>query len=881
MVLRGECLRLDGGELPYAPLAALLRDAPPERLDAALGELGAEVRAELERSFPHLGAGLPVGGGSQPDRFAQARVYEAIVLLLGALGRRGAGAARARGRALGRPLDARLRALPGARAAPRAARPSAITYRTGELGSDHPVREMLADLQYHDRVDAGRARAARPRRRRRPARGHPRPRRPSRRWSTRSTSAAAATRCSRRSCCRRDRDPGGEKLPARLADALRVRLRRVPEPVRRLLPYAAAIGRPASAALLGAASGDRASPSSRPRCATRSTTTCSSTTASATRSPSATTSCARRSTPTCCPGERAPLHARGRDGDRRRRRAGRAGRALARRRRRRRGAAGVGRRRAGGRGGARVRRGAAPPPRGARAVAGERRDVRARPRSSCSATLSDLARTPASTRRRSRGASRRSQRSTGPATPARAARFFERLGRLQAFAGRRRPRRLQRGAAAAAGRTTASGGRGCWAPRRYALWTVQRHERGARAREEALDGGRGGGRAPARRPTPGRCSASSIAYAGRPAARRGAPAHARSPSSRASGAPRTCSTPTSTWPSRCGCSGDFEGALEVTERRRARTPGGSGWRPRSGASWRSTRPPTSSCSGRWEARARRGWRSSTAPTWSRGTRSRAAQVAGPAAARARAARGGRRASCEAPEALCDGAPAEYVPAVYAGLAELELWQRPAPARRATLVEQGLEAMRGGEELLYAPALYAMGVRVEAEAALAAAASRPSASAPSRPPPGCSPSSTRSWPARRRRRRRSPTATRRAPRPRGPPARTARTLARGAPTPGRRSARRTRRPTPAGAGPRRCCATPGAPRGRRRAARRARAGGRARRRADARGARGARAARARAARRGRPRTAARATRRRWPRSGSPRASSRCSSWSARG
>ncbi len=51
------------------------------------------------------------------------------------------------------------------------------------------------------------------------------------------------------------RDPGGETLPARLADALRVRLRRVPEPVRGLLPYAAVIGRPARASLLGAASG--------------------------------------------------------------------------------------------------------------------------------------------------------------------------------------------------------------------------------------------------------------------------------------------------------------------------------------------------------------------------------------------------------------------------------------------------------------------------------------------------------------------------------------------------------------------------------------------------------------------------------------------------
>ena len=56
-VLRGECLRLDGGDLPFAPLAALLRDADPEALEEALAGLGPEVRAELERAFPHLGSG--------------------------------------------------------------------------------------------------------------------------------------------------------------------------------------------------------------------------------------------------------------------------------------------------------------------------------------------------------------------------------------------------------------------------------------------------------------------------------------------------------------------------------------------------------------------------------------------------------------------------------------------------------------------------------------------------------------------------------------------------------------------------------------------------------------------------------------------------------
>ena len=150
-VLRGECLRLDGGELPFAPLAALLRDAPQAELVAALAELGTEVRAELERAFPHLGAGLPVGGGSAPDRFAQARLFEAIVLLLGALGR-------------GAPL---LVVLEDVHWVDRATREFvrflvrglrrerlavAISFRTGELGSGDPVRVMLAELQYHERV---------------------------------------------------------------------------------------------------------------------------------------------------------------------------------------------------------------------------------------------------------------------------------------------------------------------------------------------------------------------------------------------------------------------------------------------------------------------------------------------------------------------------------------------------------------------------------------------------------------------------------------------------------------------------------------------------------------------------------------------------------
>ena len=139
------------------------------------------------------------------------------------------------------------------------------------------------------------------------------------------------------------------------------------------------------------------------------------------------------------------------------------------------------------------------------------------------------------------------------------------------------------------------------------------------------------------------------------------------------------------------------------------------------------------------------------------------------------------------EALCEGAPAEYVPVVYAGLAEVELWHVRTGAARE-LVEQGLKAMRGVSELLYAPSLFAIGVRVEAEAALGAASPLERERAVESGRPVARGARRSSCPGRRRRRRRSPTATPRAPRPRGPPARTART--RGARWPTRGCGRRS-------------------------------------------------------------------------------------------
>ena len=238
MVLRGECLRLDGGELPYAPLAAALRDAPPERARRGARASSGPRCAPSSSARSRSSARAAGRRRSEPTGSPRRGVYEALISCSACLGRPRAGAARARGPALGGPLDARVRALPRARAA-RERVAVAMTFRTGELSADHPVREMLAELQYHDRVDARRARPAGPRGRR-----------------ARSSRASSARRRRRlvdevhERCggnplfaeellSARLSETGGE-LPARLADALRVRLRRV---LRAGAPAAALRGR--------------------------------------------------------------------------------------------------------------------------------------------------------------------------------------------------------------------------------------------------------------------------------------------------------------------------------------------------------------------------------------------------------------------------------------------------------------------------------------------------------------------------------------------------------------------------------------------------------------------------------------------------------------
>jgi DNA-binding CsgD family transcriptional regulator len=695
MVLRGECLRLEGGELPYAPLAAALRDAPAGALGESLQELGTEVRTELERSFPHLASGLPVGGRTQPDRFAQARVYEALMLLLGALGSRAPVLLVLEDvhwldRSTQDFVRFLVRGLRGERVA------AVMTYRTGELAADHPVRELLADLQYHDRVTLAELRPL-----------------------DRAGVGAQLEgilgrvpdpvlvdevhgRCAGNPLFAEELlsarlDPESGELPGRLADALRVRLRRVPEPVRRLLPSVATIGRPADASLLGAASGiGEPELSGALRDAVDHHLLVRSGGTFAFRH-----DVVREAVyADLLPGERSALHeaVAGALGDGvaaelavHWRAAGRRDEAL------------------------RFSVAAGLEAEGARAYAEALRHFRAAldldPEDPIELLghASDLAKYTGDYDQAVAWCEEALARLDGTSDAARTARFFERLGRLQSFAG-------DSGHAAFAealrllpeddkvGRARLLGAEG------YALWTVQGLEEARTRCEEALTLAVEAGARPeaayARM-----VLGVVVAHAGDPS---GGEAHLR----RAIVDLGALDRPDDLLYAHLYLAevlrllGRFDAALEVTDAgeelaRRVGMEASFGRFLGLNAAtdefllgrWDRVEIRLASIAGDglepWDAIAR-------------------GQVAGQLAlARGRLEEAARE--LEAARNLCDGAPAECGPAVYAGLAELALWRdEPAEARR--LVDRGLEQVRGSEDLLYGPQLYAMGARVEAEAA---------------------------------------------------------------------------------------------------------------------------------------------------------------------
>ena len=148
--LRGQCLELSIGELPYAPIAAAFRGAAPDALGAALASLPVDARRELARVFPDSVGETPAQI-STDDRFGQSRLFGWILKLL-------------RNLCDEAPLqltieDAHLadsssrdflRFLAQSLRSERLL--AVVTVRSDDLHREHPVRALMAELQRHDRV---------------------------------------------------------------------------------------------------------------------------------------------------------------------------------------------------------------------------------------------------------------------------------------------------------------------------------------------------------------------------------------------------------------------------------------------------------------------------------------------------------------------------------------------------------------------------------------------------------------------------------------------------------------------------------------------------------------------------------------------------------
>ena len=251
ITLRGQCLELSFGELPYAPVAGALRHADPAVLGAAVSELPADGRHELARAFPDVVSGA-VGEPPRDDRFGQSRLFGWILALLCNLAARATVVLTIEDvhRADTSSQDF-LRFLAQSLRSERLL--VIATVRSDELHREHPVRRLVAELLPHesvDRVELGplseeaihrqvaailgtepdpklvRELLAR-------AEGNP--------FYTEELLAAGAT--------------DGQDLPASLKDALLLRVDKLRPAAREVLRVVAAAGRPVDEALIERAAG--------------------------------------------------------------------------------------------------------------------------------------------------------------------------------------------------------------------------------------------------------------------------------------------------------------------------------------------------------------------------------------------------------------------------------------------------------------------------------------------------------------------------------------------------------------------------------------------------------------------------------------------------
>jgi DNA-binding CsgD family transcriptional regulator/tetratricopeptide (TPR) repeat protein len=158
VVLHGGCVSLgDGGGLPFAPFVEALRRLPAVLATGAFGDLDLErlrtpATTELGRLMPEFGTptGEDVGGFARPE-WVQARIFEGLLGLLGALGERAPvvtiledlhwadGSTRDLVAFLARNVRSERLVVIG-------------TYRTDDLHRRHPLRPWLAEMERLPRV---------------------------------------------------------------------------------------------------------------------------------------------------------------------------------------------------------------------------------------------------------------------------------------------------------------------------------------------------------------------------------------------------------------------------------------------------------------------------------------------------------------------------------------------------------------------------------------------------------------------------------------------------------------------------------------------------------------------------------------------------------
>ncbi len=145
--LRGECVELDDGELPYAPLIGALRELGRCE-DPVLERMSVGARSALAPLLPSL---ADTGGSEPDDESAQLRLFEAVLELLELLGEE-------------QPVvltiedvhwaDRSTRAFTAflTRSLRRERVLFLFSYRTDELHRRHPLLALLAELDHGERT---------------------------------------------------------------------------------------------------------------------------------------------------------------------------------------------------------------------------------------------------------------------------------------------------------------------------------------------------------------------------------------------------------------------------------------------------------------------------------------------------------------------------------------------------------------------------------------------------------------------------------------------------------------------------------------------------------------------------------------------------------